>query len=271
MHAKSFRWAAYLLGFSFGGFFDGILLHQILQWHHLLLGVRSGALADMGAQVMADGIFHALMYVVAGIGVWLLVRSRVDLARGAAPLFFLASFLIGFGGWHVVDTVLSHWLTGIHRVRMDVDNPLFWDVLWLVIFGLVPLAVGIAMRRKGGGEGGDALAVATALPALLVAVTASAAVGASWPAPAEQASLTVVLAPGTPAGRWLRALEGSDARIVWSNETGRVWVLKPGERTSRLALYAHGAVYVSGAALPAGCSQWIRVGSRTAQAEGGAT
>ena len=24
------------LGFAFGGFFDGILLHQILQWHHLL-------------------------------------------------------------------------------------------------------------------------------------------------------------------------------------------------------------------------------------------
>lgn len=25
-----------LLGLSLGGFFDGILLHQILQWHHLL-------------------------------------------------------------------------------------------------------------------------------------------------------------------------------------------------------------------------------------------
>lgn len=25
-----------VLGFALGGFFDGILLHQILQWHHLL-------------------------------------------------------------------------------------------------------------------------------------------------------------------------------------------------------------------------------------------
>ena len=24
-----------VLGFSLGGFFDGILLHQVLQWHHL--------------------------------------------------------------------------------------------------------------------------------------------------------------------------------------------------------------------------------------------
>jgi uncharacterized membrane protein len=32
-------WAA-ALGFALGGFFDGILLHQILQWHHLLSLVR---------------------------------------------------------------------------------------------------------------------------------------------------------------------------------------------------------------------------------------
>ena len=29
------RWAI-VLGFALGGFFDGIVLHQILQWHHLL-------------------------------------------------------------------------------------------------------------------------------------------------------------------------------------------------------------------------------------------
>ncbi|WP_272547883.1 DUF2243 domain-containing protein [Acidovorax sp. NCPPB 3576] len=28
-------WPGYLLGFSLGVFFDGIVLHQILQWHHL--------------------------------------------------------------------------------------------------------------------------------------------------------------------------------------------------------------------------------------------
>lgn len=28
-----------LLGFALGGFFDGILLHQVLQWHHLAFGL----------------------------------------------------------------------------------------------------------------------------------------------------------------------------------------------------------------------------------------
>ncbi|HCW19238.1 MAG TPA: hypothetical protein DHL02_15075 [Achromobacter sp.] len=54
-------WAGYLLGFGMGGFFDGILLHQILQWHHLLSGLSAATLADLRVQVVADGVFHALM------------------------------------------------------------------------------------------------------------------------------------------------------------------------------------------------------------------
>jgi hypothetical protein len=37
------RWPAYILGFGMGGFFNGILLHQVLQWHYLLSSVRSAA------------------------------------------------------------------------------------------------------------------------------------------------------------------------------------------------------------------------------------
>jgi uncharacterized membrane protein len=44
--------AALLVGFSIGGLFDGILLHQILQWHHLLSGVRRPWLVDLRAQVL---------------------------------------------------------------------------------------------------------------------------------------------------------------------------------------------------------------------------
>ena len=60
-----------LLGFALGGFFDGILLHQILQWHHLLSAIDP---ANARMQVMADGFFHALMYVLALAGLWLLWR-----------------------------------------------------------------------------------------------------------------------------------------------------------------------------------------------------
>jgi Predicted membrane protein (DUF2243) len=32
------RLPAFVLGLGLGGFIDGIVLHQILQWHHLLTG-----------------------------------------------------------------------------------------------------------------------------------------------------------------------------------------------------------------------------------------
>ncbi|PZN29727.1 MAG: DUF2243 domain-containing protein, partial [Proteobacteria bacterium] len=65
-------WAGYLLGFALGGFFDGILLHQILQWHHLLLGVDAEPLQDIRVQILADGLFHLLMYGIALVGLWAL-------------------------------------------------------------------------------------------------------------------------------------------------------------------------------------------------------
>ena len=34
------KWAGLFTGMALGGFFDGILLHQVLQWHHLLSAVQ---------------------------------------------------------------------------------------------------------------------------------------------------------------------------------------------------------------------------------------
>ena len=65
----------------------------------------------------------------------------------------LATILIGFGAWHVADAVLSHWVLGIHRIRMDSGSPLIWDLLWFGIFGVMPLLIGWLMRRAGGDGG----------------------------------------------------------------------------------------------------------------------
>ena len=34
--SRSPRAPAFLMGIGLGGFIDGIVLHQILQWHHML-------------------------------------------------------------------------------------------------------------------------------------------------------------------------------------------------------------------------------------------
>lgn len=58
-YSSGFEWSGLSLGFGLGGFFDGILLHQVLQWHHLLSGVEQ-AHVDIRVLIMTDGLFHVL-------------------------------------------------------------------------------------------------------------------------------------------------------------------------------------------------------------------
>jgi uncharacterized membrane protein len=245
---RDLRLPAALIGFGFGGFFDGILLHQILQWHHLLSALDQGRPGDLAFQVMADGLFHAVMYVIAAVGLVYLLRRRSALAAPDAARAFGAVFLIGFGLWHVVDTLLSHWLLGIHRIRMDVANPLLWDVGWLVVFGLLPLLAGWWWQQRAGQK-----EAARALPLLLVGATAVAALASALPWNNGTGTVTVVLRPDVSAGPFLSKI--GDARVVWADDA--VWVLQPAADTRPLSFYRAGAMYVSGTLAPAGCAAWL--------------
>jgi uncharacterized membrane protein len=43
---------AFLLGIGLGGFVDGIVLHQVLQWHHMLTDTGDHFLALGAVQVL---------------------------------------------------------------------------------------------------------------------------------------------------------------------------------------------------------------------------
>lgn len=242
------------LGFAFGGFFDGILLHQVLQWHHLLSSVEGRWAADLRHQVLADGLFHAAMYAVAAAGLVMLLRARAALDRPSAGRRFTSAFLTGFGAWHAVDAVLSHWLFQLHHVRMDAQFPFLWDVGWLLVFGLVPLVAGRWLMPRGGAGATGSSAL---LPMALVAGTVLAAVVAALPPPGASGRV-VVLADGASAAAVFDALAGSDARIVSGDRSGRVWQVAGAGTRDAWALYRHGALYVSGTLTPAGCAAWLR-------------
>lgn len=134
-----------VLGFALGGVFDGILLHQILQWHHLLSAIEG----QSHLQVLWDGYFHGAMYILTIVALWGLWRAHRT-ARDANGRLPAGALLIGFGAWHVADAVLAHWVLGLHHIGMDSDNPLLWDLIWLAAFGLVPLLAGwILVRHRG--------------------------------------------------------------------------------------------------------------------------
>lgn len=250
--ATGLPWAGYLLGFALGGFFDGILLHQVLQWHHLLSAVESSAVRDIRVQILADGLFHAAMYVVAAVGLWLLWRSRRRFAEPGADRLLFANALIGFGVWHILDGVLSHWLLGIHRIRMDSANPLLWDLLWFVVFGVAVVAAGWRLRSGGGTDGGGRAAPVALTLAVLIAGPVAAL------PPPGVTTVMVLFTPGTTAPDVFAAVAAVDGRTVWLDPSGQLWAIDLGEDGNTTALYRHGALLVSNTLLPTGCLDWFR-------------
>ena len=67
---------AILLGIGLGGFLDGIVLHQLLQWHSMLSNrVPPTTLEAMHLNMFWDGVFHAATWLITVTGVMLLWRS----------------------------------------------------------------------------------------------------------------------------------------------------------------------------------------------------
>lgn len=245
-------WSGYLLGFALSGFFDGILLHQVLQWHHLLLGVEWKPLQNMRAQILADGVFHLLMYAVAVSGLWSLWRARhsPDLMQGRT---LSSHVLIGFGVWHVLDAVVSHWLLGIHRIKMDSPNPLLWDLVWLALFGIVPLVIGGLMSRKAQGRASPPRQTVTA--ALVLAVIVAAPI-ATLP-PSDNAQVLVLVRP-SQTNTLLDGLEAVSGRIVWADRSAALWVFSLDDTERARELYEHGALFVTRSPAILGCLAWTR-------------
>lgn len=138
-----------LLGVGVGGFVDGILLHQILQWHHMISAERGRSMrtiAGLEANTVADGLFHAVALVVTIAAVALLTRNETPPVRAGRTRTGL--LLAGWGGFNVVEGLVDHHLLRIHHVRDDVAHPLPWDLGFLVLSGAL-LGLGWWWARAG--------------------------------------------------------------------------------------------------------------------------
>ena len=135
-----------LTGFGLGAFLDGIVLHQVLQWHHLVVDLRpDDDLSGLRENVLWDGLFHLVSWAVVTGGLLWLVRSRVDL-RAVRTSGAIGLALVGWGSFNVVDQVVFHLLLGAHHIRMVEDYQLYdWGYTAL---GGVIIAVGLVLGRR---------------------------------------------------------------------------------------------------------------------------
>jgi uncharacterized membrane protein len=142
----------FLMGIGLGGFVDGIVLHQVLQWHHMLTGDNGGepmgTVAGLEANTLADGFFHIATWVFVAVASQLTVRAwqRGELAPPWRAHFGM--LLAGWGAFNLVEGLIDHQILGIHHVRDDLGAPLGWDLAFLAL-GVVLIAVGTAMARSG--------------------------------------------------------------------------------------------------------------------------
>ena len=146
-----------LLGVGLGGFVDGILLHQVLQWHHLVSHTErwpTTTVRGLEINVLADGLFHlgALAAVVAGLV--LLWRAARRSAARRPPRVLAGWILVGWGLFNLVEGVVNHHVLDIHNVRDDVDTAWPWNVGFLALSAVLVLTGRRLTRVRGARHSG---------------------------------------------------------------------------------------------------------------------
>jgi uncharacterized membrane protein len=125
-------------------------MHQILQWHHLVSShVPPSSLANLEINTLADGLFHAVAWLVSLVGVALLWRAS-HAGAGLDASHFVGGLLAGWGGFNLVEGVVDHQVLGIHHVRPGPDE-LLYDAAYLV-WGASMLIAGIVFVRRRTGS-----------------------------------------------------------------------------------------------------------------------
>ncbi|WP_182524071.1 DUF2243 domain-containing protein [Nocardioides dongkuii] len=143
------RAAGLMYGLGLGGFIDGIVLHQILQWHHMISDVESPrTLAGLEVNTMADGFFHiATWFIVVGASIVTIAQWRQG-RLAPSWSFHLGLVIAGWGIFNLVEGLVDHQLLGVHHVRDDLGGPLSWDLAFLAS-GVVLIVVGWLVHRRG--------------------------------------------------------------------------------------------------------------------------
>jgi len=144
--------AGIFFGLGLGGFFDGIVLHQLLQWHHMLTnaGYPQDSVESLKVNTFWDGLFHTLTYVFVVIGLIILWRASSRTHIRWSSKLLAGTFLMGFGLFNLVEGIINHQILGIHHVNETVPREqwIYWDIGFLV-WGAAMLIGGWLLLQAG--------------------------------------------------------------------------------------------------------------------------
>jgi uncharacterized membrane protein len=137
--------AGILFGLGLGGFFDGIVLHQVLQWHHMMTsaGYPADSVENLKLNTLLDGLFHTSTYGFVVLGLVLLWRTAHRSHLWWSGKLLAGTVLMGFGVFNLVEGIIDHQILGLHHVNETVPEEqwVYWDIGFL-IWGAAMLVLG---------------------------------------------------------------------------------------------------------------------------------
>lgn len=122
-----------LIGAGMGGFLDGIIFHQILQFHNMFSAqIPPDTLVNAKINMFWDGLFHAAVWLMTATGIFMFWKAsrRTDILWSGR--IFFGSILAGFGLFNFIEGIIDHQILGIHHVYEYAENKIIFDLAFLV-------------------------------------------------------------------------------------------------------------------------------------------
>ncbi|UCZ54941.1 DUF2243 domain-containing protein [Bacillus shivajii] len=131
-------WSGILFGLGLIAFFDEVVFHQLLHWHHFY----DRSTRSLG--LISDGLFHAFSWFATIGGLFMFA----DLRRRQAlwPTRWWGGVFFGAGAFQLYDGIVQHKVMRIHQIRY-VDNVIIYDFIWN-LSAIAILVIGIYFLLK---------------------------------------------------------------------------------------------------------------------------
>jgi uncharacterized membrane protein len=142
--------AGLVLGMGFGGFADGIILHQILGWHHLIcytVNCQPTSIEQLQRENTQDGFFHLALWLVTLAGTARLFRAATHAGPAWKGRILFGSMLAGCGLFNFLEGIIDHQILGIHHVLPGHPHQLLFDMLFLAN-GILFFMIGAWLMRS---------------------------------------------------------------------------------------------------------------------------
>jgi uncharacterized membrane protein len=146
--------AGLVLGMGFGGLADGIVLHSILGWHHLICAdatvyCQPTSIEQLQLENTQDGYFDLALWIVLLAGTAMMSRAARNTDRVWSGRVLLGSSLAGCGLFNFLEGLVDHQILGIHHVLPGSPHQFLFDMLYLGN-GLLFFGIGAWLVRSPG-------------------------------------------------------------------------------------------------------------------------